>query len=68
MGRHIIWLKTECKRAVAWICLAVKRAAILAIGIIAVACMVAFCTSKYYKNRVCGRWQHADRPCLVIHW
>jgi ABC-type multidrug transport system permease subunit len=49
MEKNIIWLKTECKRAVYWLPLAVKRAVILAIGIIAVACMIAFCTLKYYE-------------------
>jgi ABC-2 type transport system permease protein len=50
MKKHIVWLKTEYKRAAIELPLAVKRAAICAIVLSAIACMVAFCTVKYFSN------------------
>jgi ABC-2 type transport system permease protein len=51
MKKHIVWLKTEYKRAAIELPLAVKRAAICAIVLPAIACMVAFCTAKYFSNK-----------------
>jgi ABC-2 type transport system permease protein len=51
MKKHIVWLKTEYKRAAIELPLAVKRAAICAIVLLAIACMVAFCTVKYFSNK-----------------
>jgi hypothetical protein len=50
MKKYIIWLTTEYKRAACKLPLTVKRAVIVAIGFLTIACMIAFCTSNFFEK------------------